>query len=108
MVDVNVVDNHGTTGCEYVYTKSAIVWLSNAVLNRNVLNWMNMNDPIKAERLATVFIAWNYERDSMSSIWSRAAHNVVSSGPVTVTSINVENVPSSSDEKISINEGRVM
>lgn len=39
----------------------------------------------------------------MSSIWTRAAHSVVSSGPVTVTSINVEDIHNTNDQNICIN-----
>ncbi|XKL68073.1 hypothetical protein PGB90_003564 [Kerria lacca] len=37
----------------------------------------------------------------MSSIWTRAAHSVVASGPVTVTSINVQNISNSNDQNIT-------
>ncbi|KAK7580515.1 hypothetical protein V9T40_001144 [Parthenolecanium corni] len=37
----------------------------------------------------------------MSSIWTRAAHNVVSSGPVTVTSVNMEDIPRMNDQNIT-------
>lgn len=42
----------------------------------------------------------------MSSIWTRAAHSVVSSGPVTVTSINVEDIPNTNDQNICINRSK--
>lgn len=43
----------------------------------------------------------------MSSIWARAAHSVVSSGPVTVTSVNVEDITSMNDQNISsMSEGK--
>lgn len=37
----------------------------------------------------------------MSSIWTRGAHSVVSSGPVTVTSINMEDIPAVNDQNIN-------
>lgn len=44
----------------------------------------------------------------MSTLWTRGAHSVVSSGPVTVTSINMENIPSAHDQSIAtLNKGNL-
>ncbi|XP_065200398.1 nuclear hormone receptor FTZ-F1 beta isoform X2 [Planococcus citri] len=37
----------------------------------------------------------------MSSIWTRGVHSVVSSGPVTVTSINMQDIPSANDANVN-------